>query len=110
METTTDAVHVAGVLRRLRQAAGWSQAVLADRASTSQSAVARYETGAVAPSLATLQRLVAALGHHLRVTADAAPDADDVLLAEQLLRMTPTDRLRTLARYAALRDRVEVVT
>lgn len=110
METTDEAVDVAGVLRRLREAAGWSQATLADRASTSQSAVARYETGAATPSLATLQRLVAALGHHLHVTTDPAPDAADVLLAEQLLRMTPTDRLRTLARYAALRDQVEVAT
>jgi transcriptional regulator with XRE-family HTH domain len=108
METTSEAPDVAGLLRELRQRAGWSQAALADRASTSQSAVARYETGAATPSLSTLQRLVAATGHHLHVTAAPAPDPADVHLAEQLLRMSPPDRLRTLARYAALRDRVEV--
>lgn len=108
METTSEALEVPGLLRGLRAAAGWSQAALADRAGTSQSAIARYETGAATPSLQTLQRLVAATGHHLRVTAAPAPDAADVLLAEQLLAMSPPDRLRTLARYAALRDRVEI--
>lgn len=108
METTFEGHDVAGLLRALRQRAGWSQAALADRGGTSQSAIARYETGAATPALPTLQRLVAVMGHHLRVTTDPAPDAADVLLAEQLLAMTPSDRLRTLARYAALRDRVEI--
>ncbi len=108
MGTTDDTPDAAGLLRRLRGTIGWSQAAFAARADTSQSAIARYETGVTTPSLATLQRLVSVLGHRLRMSADPEPDAADVLLAEQLLQMSPADRLRTLARYAALRDHIEV--
>ncbi|HEY8655269.1 MAG TPA: nucleotidyltransferase domain-containing protein [Candidatus Limnocylindria bacterium] len=51
-----------GLLRGARKRAGLSQAALAERAKTSQSAVARYEAGVTIPSLATLERLLAACG------------------------------------------------
>lgn len=55
------------LLRRARERAGLSQAALATGAGTSQSAVARYETGAAQPSLATLERLLAACGDRLEL-------------------------------------------
>lgn len=61
-------MRVARVLREARLGAGLSQAELARRARTSQSAVARYERGVSTPSLATLERLLRACGRPLRLT------------------------------------------
>lgn len=57
------------LLRDARMHAGLSQAALADAAGTSQSAIARYETGAAQPSLTTLERLLAACGQRLELRA-----------------------------------------
>lgn len=92
----------AALLRRLRLQSGRSQAELAVAAATSQSAVARYETGVVTPSLDTLHRLLLALGHRLRLEAVAVPDDDHLALAHDLLDMSPTERLGTLRGWAAL--------
>jgi predicted nucleotidyltransferase len=66
-------VDVASELRRARLTAGLSQAALADRAGTSQSAVARYETGAAAPGVPTLERLLDACHMRLMVTPARRP-------------------------------------
>jgi transcriptional regulator with XRE-family HTH domain len=60
----------AHLLRRARTRAGLSQRALAGRAGTSQSAVAAIETGRKEPTVATLQRLLAATGSVL-VLADS---------------------------------------
>jgi transcriptional regulator with XRE-family HTH domain len=91
------------IVRETRLAAGLSQRALARRAGTSQPAVARYESGAAAPSWETLQRLTAACGRQLLVTAEAAPDPEDVMLAQRQLQLTPLQRLRALPRFARLR-------
>jgi len=52
--------------------AGLTQAALAERAGTSQSALARYETGAVVPALPTLERILAACGRTLVIEATPA--------------------------------------
>ena len=51
----------------LRTEAGLTQAELAARMGTTQSAVARMEGGGVRPSLDTLERLAAAVGQELVV-------------------------------------------
>jgi uncharacterized protein len=58
---------VAIVIKRARAAADLTQAELAERAGTSQPALARYETGASLPTLPTLERLMAACGRRLQV-------------------------------------------
>jgi len=63
-------MDTAALLRQARQVAGLSQAELAARAGTSQPAIARYESGAVSPSVRTLERLLYALGRQLRLTAE----------------------------------------
>ena len=63
--------NLATTLRQARDDAGFSQAVLAKRAGTSQPALARYETGAAIPTLPTLERLLSACGRQLRI--EAAP-------------------------------------
>jgi uncharacterized protein len=58
-------MEIAELLRSARLGAGLSQLALARRAGTSQSAVARYESGASMPSLRTLERLLVAAGQEL---------------------------------------------
>ena len=60
--------ELAGELVTLRQAAGLSQTEVAARMGTSQSAVARLESGDADIRLSTLERYVAALGQQLRWT------------------------------------------
>ena len=58
-------MRVDHLIRDARKRARLSQAGLAARASTSQSAVARYEAAVATPSLSTLERLLAACGSRL---------------------------------------------
>lgn len=92
------------LIRELRLAAGLSQRALAKRGETSQPAIARYERGGATPSWETLQRLAAACGRWVRISSGVAPDPHDVELAETLLRLTPSERLQALHRYAQLRE------
>ncbi|RJG45422.1 MULTISPECIES: helix-turn-helix transcriptional regulator [unclassified Mesorhizobium] len=54
-------------LIRARNDAHLSQAELAEKIGTTQSAVARLEGGGVSPTLSTLQRYAAATGTRLRL-------------------------------------------
>jgi transcriptional regulator with XRE-family HTH domain len=58
---------VPGLLRRARRLADLSQHQLADKAKVPQSTVARIESGKLAPSLKTFQRLLSAAGLSLVV-------------------------------------------
>jgi predicted nucleotidyltransferase/DNA-binding XRE family transcriptional regulator len=63
-------------IRQARLDANLSQVDLAARAGTSQSALARYETGAALPTVPTLERLLAACGRRLEIqTPPAKPSA-----------------------------------
>ncbi len=55
-----------------RARAGLTQAELAERMGTSQSAVARLESGVGKPSVATLEKLAKATGSKLRIALEAA--------------------------------------
>lgn len=92
------------LVRDARLAAGLSQRALAQRAGTSQPAIARYERGVATPSWETLQRLLAACGQRLRLSTEVVADAHDIELAAQLLELTPLQRLRALSSYARLRE------
>lgn len=94
------------LVRDLRRAAGLSQRALAQKAGTSQPAVARYERGGAIPSWETLERLARACGRRLSIGVETVPDPEDVELAEMLLGLTPEERLRALARYAHLHELV----
>lgn len=90
-------------VRGMRLAAGLSQRALAERAGTSQPAIARYERGAATPSWETLQRIAAACGRRLEIGVTPLPDPHDVELAETVLGLDPLERLRTLQGWARLR-------
>lgn len=102
---------VAALLLTARREAGLTQRQLAERAGTSQAAVARYEKARVAPDVATLSRLLRACGFDLRMDLQPHDGHDEVLVAENL-RCSPAQRAtrnrratRTLA--AAARSRRE---
>ncbi len=55
-----------------RVTAGLTQEQLAQRMSTTQSVIARLESGRTRPSTQTLERLATATGTHLRITFEPA--------------------------------------
>ena len=59
------ATTVGAVIRRLRSAQGLTLADVADRAQISQGMLSRLETGAVSPSLETLEAVAKAIGAEL---------------------------------------------
>lgn len=89
-------MNVSGLIRSARARAGLTQAGLAKAAGTSQPAIARYESGAAQPSLATLHRLLAACGERLEVTSTMSP-------APAALDAAGLDRYRTQLREIARR-------
>lgn len=76
-EMTADLGDLVDLLAERRRRQGLSQTEIAARMRTSQSAVARLESGGGDVRLSTLQRYAAALGHTLQlgVTAVEADDA-----------------------------------
>jgi predicted nucleotidyltransferase/DNA-binding XRE family transcriptional regulator len=69
-------VTVPDLITRLRHQAGLTQAELARRAATSQAAIARYESGAVSPSVATLERIARAAGANLILSSAPSTRTD----------------------------------
>lgn len=68
---------MAGEIKEARRAAGLTQAQLAQRAGTSQAAVAAYENGSRSPAVSTLERLVAACGLRAEITLRTAATVSD---------------------------------
>ena len=77
----------------LRTEAGLTQAVLAERMGTTQSAVARLEMVGANPRISTLERAIEALGRRLELQA-VQPDVD-LTQIDRHLAMTPAQRLRS---------------
>jgi len=71
-EALEDEFALATQVIEARARAGLTQAQLAERMGTSQSAVARLESGKALPSVATLEKLAAATGSRLRIALEAA--------------------------------------
>lgn len=90
------------VVKEMRQAAGLSQRALAEKAGTSQPAIARYEGGAATPSWETLQRLARACDRKLDLDVVPLPDPEHLALSRTLLELDPLERLRALRRYTRL--------
>jgi transcriptional regulator with XRE-family HTH domain len=91
------------LIRHARESVGLSQAELARRIETTQSAVARLESGRSNPRLDTLDRAIAATGQRLAITVEPDFGLDETLIAGNL-RLAPADRLRRFASgYASAR-------
>ena len=84
-----------------------SQRELAEELGTTQSVVARWETGTRSPTVETLLRAVRACGFDLQMTL-AAPDPDHELFLRENRRLNPAARLdRMVAQLHGLQDLVE---
>jgi len=83
------------LVRDARLAAGLTQADLAERAGLTQSVVARLERPGSNPTVAVLDRALAAAGWGLR--AIRLEQVDESQLIERL-RLTPDERLRAFER------------
>src|SRR6059058_5364505 len=83
------------LVREGRKRAGLTQKDLADSAGTTQSAIARLESGRSTPSLETVERLLRLCGFQLIV--ELAPyDDSDVVQAEARLRDSVDQRIHEL--------------
>jgi transcriptional regulator with XRE-family HTH domain len=102
----------------LRRRAQLTQRELAERAGTTQSAIARIESGASSPTLATIERLARAAGLQPRVEFDDLHahdpvterykrDVDRTLIRENLKRSVD-ERLRMLMQMHTLADEMRV--
>ena len=67
--------ELARTLIEARTRAGLSQAQLAKRMKTTQSVIARMESGRVRPSTKTLERVARATGTRLKISFEEASDA-----------------------------------
>jgi transcriptional regulator with XRE-family HTH domain len=81
------------LIREARREAGVTQAELAARLGTTQSAIARLERPDSNPTVATLDAALRSLGRRLDVSVrDGSRGIDESLIVEAL-RRTPTERL-----------------
>jgi transcriptional regulator with XRE-family HTH domain len=94
-----------------RRGAGLTQRDLARRARTSQSVIARIESGAASPSWKTLQRLVNRAGFDLQGVLSPKRSRSHMLDdVPRTLRLTPEQRLLELhnaARFFAVAARID---
>ncbi|CAN5334948.1 hypothetical protein BH20ACT5_BH20ACT5_08820 [soil metagenome] len=87
------------LIREARRRAGLTQRELAERAGTTQSAVARAESGRVDPGFETVRRLMRHCGFNLLVALDPYDDSD-LWQARQLLKRTPEQRFDHIVSFA----------
>ena len=93
------------VVRDARTAAGLSQAELAERLGTTQSAIARLEAPGANPRVDTLARALRACGRELLVESRPQNSSVDETLIFENLRLTPAQRLLAFERsYEGLRE------
>ncbi len=96
----------ANLITEARKRAGLTQRQLAERAGTTQSSVARWESGRSEPSFANVVRLIRLCGFVLNVHFEAYDDGlrDDWAQAQQLLALTPEQRLESNVAMVAIAD------
>jgi len=81
------------LLKEARGRHGVSQAQLAIRAGTTQSAISRIERDRVSPSVQTLGELLYLLGEDLSLSSQVRDFGIDRTLNESALRRSPSQRL-----------------
>ncbi len=101
-----NAITPAALLASARQRAALTQRELAKRAGTSQSVVARIESGRTSPTFETLDRLVRAAGGTVQLSLGELPAPDPVIeyykrnvdrtLLRENLKKTADQRIREM--------------
>jgi transcriptional regulator with XRE-family HTH domain len=91
--------------RHARQSAGLTQAQLAERLGTTQSAIARLERHGSNPRVDTLERVLSACGFELAIDLRPRRSSIDETLVARQLRLTPGERILSFERsYANVRE------
>jgi transcriptional regulator with XRE-family HTH domain len=80
------------LVRDARRQAGLTQLALGSRAGTTQTAIARLERPGSNPRFDTLERVLTAAGHRLRVESSPGPPDEDEALIAAHVRMSPAER------------------
>ena len=80
------------LIRQARRESGLTQAELADRLETTQTAVARLERRGANPRMSTLRRALRATGHELALEVVAVNPAMDEAQLRAHLALTPSER------------------
>ncbi len=94
------------LLREARRRAGLSQRELAERLGTTQSSIARMESGAISPTFATLRSAIEACGFEIRIgLGESDPETDS--LFDQTLALAPAERIRQAARVVRFGRRLQ---
>jgi transcriptional regulator with XRE-family HTH domain len=83
----------ATLIEQARRRAGMTQAQLAEKVGTTQSAVARWERGASRPTAERLQALVEACGLELQLSL-APRDGDELATLRRNLALTADERVQ----------------
>ena len=84
------------MIREARRQSGLSQVELAERLSTTQSAVSRWERGHDEPRLSTLDAILRACGRRLVIASEPGVADVDRAQIRQQLAMTPEVRLASV--------------
>jgi len=108
------AVEARRLVKEARRRAGLTQAQLAERVGTTQSAIARLEAGGTEPSLSRVDVLIRACGLSLAVELDDRPpvDPDEWDRALRNLDLSVEERLQNVvaaARFIAAGRRSRAV-
>jgi len=90
----------AALIKTSRRRSGLTQAAVARRAGMTQPVVARLEREGANPRLDTLEKVIAATGHSLELSAGPASGIDETMITADL-RLSPDERLR---RFEGLYD------
>jgi transcriptional regulator with XRE-family HTH domain len=83
------------LVRDARRAAGLTQAQLADRLGTTQSAIARLEAEGANPRISTLTRALDACDREILLEARPRRSSIDETLVAGRLRLTPEQRIKS---------------
>lgn len=95
-------LDTAALIRECRRHAGLSQAELAARLSTTQSAVSRWERGHESPRVNTLGRILQACGFEVDLTFRRHDDEDRTQI-RYMLSLTPEERLAGMRNFSRMR-------
>jgi transcriptional regulator with XRE-family HTH domain len=88
------------ILRQARHRHGVSQARLATRAGTTQSAISRIERDELSPRVETLRSLLHLLGEDLRLEVSETDSGVDRTMIRERLKMTPGERVEYGSAFA----------
>jgi transcriptional regulator with XRE-family HTH domain len=104
-----DMPHIGALVKEMRRHAQFTQRELAERAGTSQSAIAKLEQGESNPTIDTIERWAEAAGFAVQFALVPLPVADPVVerykqdvdrtLLRENLRKSVHERLRSLGEW-----------